>query len=431
MTGSSGDKLRVCAYCRVSTELAAQVGSFENQVRYFRNYISTHEGWVLTEIYSDEGRSGTSVKGREGFRRMIADAERGLFDRIITKEISRFARNTVDALIYVRRLRELGIGVTFIGDGIDTLLPEGELRLTLISGIAQEESRRTSERVKWGQRRRMEQGVVFGRDMLGYEVHGGKLYINAAEAETVRYIFNLYTNSGLGMQSIAKRLDSEGIRPKLSGKWSSASVRKILKNEKYAGDLIQGKSFTADHLTHKRKRCRDSACLTVLKDHHEGIVPREIFEKAQQLMSERTHLTDGGRYSARYWCSGKIVCACGSKFVCRSKRLGGRVSRSWRCSSACGMTSLSDTSLKDAVAKCLDLIGSDLQGAADEVYTELSETGCSADRAAVLKAAHSDKVLGEVTGKITVTGLKKAEIKLNGSDRIFTADLLCGTVVMV
>lgn len=413
------DKLRVCAYCRVSTELASQAGSFENQVRYFREYISSHEGWELTEIYSDEGRSGTSVKGREGFRRMISDAERGMFDRIITKEISRFARNTVDALIYVRKLRCLGIGVTFIGDGIDTLLPEGELRLTMISGIAQEESRRTSERVKWGQKRRMEQGIVFGRDMLGYRVSGGKLQITEAEAETVRYIFGMYINSGLGVRSIAGRLNAEGISPKCGQVWSGAAVRRILKNEKYAGDLIQGKSFTEDHLTHRRVRCRDADRLTVIRDHHEGIISREIFDKAQRLMQERTHVSSGERYSARYWCSGKIICRCGAKFVSRSKKLSDRIYRSWRCSDACGMTSLPDELLKIAVRECLRMIGADPVSAADKVIERSQGT----DREAIRQAALSDSVLSVVTERIEVIGKREVTVRLNGCRRTFLAVL--------
>lgn len=430
MNAESENELRVCAYCRVSTELASQAGSFENQVRYFTEYISSHEGWTLTEIYSDEGRSGTSVKGREGFRKMIIDAEKGLFDRVITKEISRFARNTVDALIYVRKLRGLGIGVSFINDGIDTMQPEGELRLTLISGIAQEESRRTSERVKWGQRRRMEQGVVFGCDLLGYEVKDGRLIINEAEAETVRYIFGLYVGSGLGARSIANKLNSQGIPPKKTACWSPAVIRKILKNEKYAGDLIQGKSCTPDHLTHKRQRCGNTHSLTVIRDHHEGIISRRTFEKAQRLMSERTHIGDGERYSARYWCSGKIVCSCGKKYVSRSKKIAGGKYRSWRCAAACGSTTLPDELLKKAVWRCTELLGIDIHSAAEEAFAYINNIS-DINPENVFTAALSETVLGAVTERIDVIGDRKVRIHLRGCSRIFTAELGRSTVSVI
>ena len=160
-------KLHVAAYCRVSTEKDDQVNSLLNQQRYFTEFISSHEDWVFYRVYFDEGISGTSVNKREGFHQMITDAESGKFSLILTKEVSRFARNTVDTLSYTRKLKQLGVGVIFTIDNIDTRDNDGELRLSIMATLAQEESRKISERVKWGQKRRMEQGVVFGRDLLG------------------------------------------------------------------------------------------------------------------------------------------------------------------------------------------------------------------------------------------------------------------------
>ena len=203
-------------------------------MRFFEDYISHHEGWLLCGIFSDEGITGTSTRRREGFNRMIRAAEQGNVDLIITKEISRFARNTLDSIYYTRALRRLGVGVIFLADGISTLDADGELRLTIMASIAQEESRRTSERVKWGQRRQMERGIGFGRELLRYSVTNGRLEIDEDGAQTVRLIFRMYTEDGLGMHTIAKRLDKMGVSTSGGGsEWRSSSVARILKNEKY------------------------------------------------------------------------------------------------------------------------------------------------------------------------------------------------------
>ncbi len=161
---------------------------------------------------------------------MIEEAFQGGIDLILTKEVSRFARNTIDTLSYTRKLKEMGVGVVFTIDNIDTRDSDGELRLTIMASIAQEESRKTSERVKWGQRRRMEQGVVFGRDLIGYKVKGGKLYINEEEARIVRSIFHKYTNEGKGTHTIARELLEEGMRPPKAEVWSNVVIRRVLGN---------------------------------------------------------------------------------------------------------------------------------------------------------------------------------------------------------
>ena len=183
---------RVAAYCRVSTERDDQANSFESQQRYFKEYISLQPDWELCQVYADEGITGTSTKKRAAFNRMIADARLGKFQLILTKEVSRFSRNILDTISYTRELKALGIAVVFANDNINTLEPDAELRLSIMASLAQEESRRTSSRVKWGQSRRMEQGVVFGRSLLGYDVKGGDLIVNPKEAELVKLIFSKY-----------------------------------------------------------------------------------------------------------------------------------------------------------------------------------------------------------------------------------------------
>ena len=277
--------MRVAVYCRVSTDKEDQINSFESQKRYFAEIIGRRTEWELCGIYADEGVSGTSTAKRREFNRMMEDARAGRFDRIITKEVSRFARNTVDALTFTRELRGRGIGVEFVNDGINTLEPDAELRLAIMGSIAQEESRKTSSRVKWGQTRRMEQGVVFGRSLLGYDVKDGQLTINQEGARIVRKIYQWYVFGGMSSAGIAKRLTEEGIRTARGNReWNSGVVIKILKNEKYCGDLLQKKTVTPDYLTHQKRTNRGQEAMVYLRDHHEPVIDRELWERARERM---------------------------------------------------------------------------------------------------------------------------------------------------
>lgn len=330
-------KLRVAAYCRVSTEKEEQTNSLLNQRAYFEEYIGRNEMWELVEVYYDEGISGTQTKKRAGFNRMIEDAKNRKIDLILTKEVSRFARNTVDTLSYTRKLKEYGVGVIFTIDNIDTRDTDGELRLTIMASLAQEESRKTSERVKWGQKRRMEQGVVFGRDLLGYTVKDGKLSINEAEAEVVRAIFHKYTNEGKGSHVIAGELLAEGMRPKRMKLWKNTIILRVLRNEKYVGDLCQKKTITPDYLNHKKKYNRGEEDMVYLHNHHEPIISRELWNRTQEELKRRSlDETQKRKYSNRYWCSGKLYCGiCGNHFVGRKKkRVDGSIYKSWRCYAA-------------------------------------------------------------------------------------------------
>ena len=335
---SAEAKKRVAAYCRVSTDNEDQVNSFESQQRYFRRYIEEHPDWELYEIFADEGISGTNTKKRKAFNRMIEEAKSGAFDLIITKEISRFARNTLDSIYYTRELKRYGVGVIFMNDGIHTLDGDAELRLAILSSIAQEESRKTSERVKWGQKRRMEQGVVFGRDMVGYDVRGGKMYINEEGAKVVRLVFRKYVNEGKGIHVIARELREEGIPTMRYVKdWSDTVIRRMLRNEKYCGDLVQKKTYTPDFLSHEKKYNKGQEEFVIIRDHHEPIISREMFDEANRIMDSRSESFKGkSKYSNRYPFSGKIKCGiCGSSFVARYKpRKDGSIYKAWRCYNA-------------------------------------------------------------------------------------------------
>lgn len=327
--------IRVAAYCRVSTDKEDQANSFESQRRYFRDYIERRPDWELYKIYADEGITGTSTKKRKDFNKMIADAQNSCFSFIVTKEVSRFARNTLDTLQYTRELKHLGVGVLFMNDNINTLDPDAELRLTIMSSIAQEESRKTSERVKWGQKRRMEQGVVFGRDMLGYDVHDGKLFVNEYGAEIVRLIFHKFVEEGKGTHVIARELREAGITTATHMKeWTNTVILRVLRNEKYCGDLVQKKTYTPDYLSHDKKYNHGEEDFVVLRDHHEPIISREMFQRAQQEMENRSPTPEQRKkHSNRYCLSGKIECGCcGSRFVSRTKkRKDGSQYKAWRC----------------------------------------------------------------------------------------------------
>lgn len=327
-------KKRVAAYCRVSTDKEDQANSFESQQRYFRQYILHHPDWELFEVFADEGLSGTSTKKRKAFNRMIACAKNGELDLILTKEISRFARNTLDSIAYTRELKQLGIGVIFMSDNINTLDGDAELRLAIMSSIAQEESRRTSERVKWGQRRQMEQGVVFGRSMLGYDVKNGKMTIRPEGAEVVRLIFRKFVYEGKGTYVIGRELSEAGIHPMKAENWSNSVLLRILRNEKYCGDLVQKKTYTPDYLSHDKKYNRGQEEFVIIRDHHEPIISRELFDAANQILDNRTKYQTGrSKYSNRYPFSGKIKCGCcGSSYVARYKtRRDGSRYKGWRC----------------------------------------------------------------------------------------------------
>lgn len=327
-------KKRVAAYCRVSTDNEDQANSFESQQRYFSQYIERNPDWELYAIFADEGISGTNTKKRKEFNRMIECAKNGDFDLIITKEISRFARNTLDSIFYTRDLKKHGVGVIFLNDNINTLDGDAELRLAIMSSIAQEESRKTSERVKWGQKRQMEQGVVFGRSMLGYDVKDGKMTINEEGAKIVRLIFHKFVDEGKGTHVIARELREEGIEPMRVKEWQNTVILRVIRNEKYCGDLVQKKTFTPDFLSHEKKYNRGQEEFVIIKDHHEPIISRELFDKANRILDAKSLSQEGkAKHSNRYPFSGKIKCGrCGASYVARYKtRKDGSRYKAWRC----------------------------------------------------------------------------------------------------
>ena len=330
--------IKVAAYCRVSTNHEDQLNSFSSHQSFFGLYIRQHPMWELYEIYADEGITGTSTKKRLQFNRMIADAHERKFNLVITKEVSRFSRNILDTITYTRELKALGIGVVFMSDGFCSTDPDAELRLSIMGSIAQEESRKTSGRVKWGHTRQMERGVVFGHSLLGYRVKNGILEIEPVGAEVVTNIFHMYGVEQKSAASIARTLCKRGIRTSTGNPlWSDSQVLKILKNEKYVGDLVQKKTITPDYLTHERKYNHGEEERIILKDHHEPIVSRELWDLVQSELQKRRRCGGSAQgHSNRYVFSGKIICGeCGSTFISRmKKRSNGSSYRRWGCQNA-------------------------------------------------------------------------------------------------
>lgn len=314
---SNKDVINVGVYARVSTDKSDQKNSFENQKQFFEQYISNNDNYKLYKVYTDEGVSGTSTKKRIGFNSMIYDALCGKIKLILTKEVSRFARNTVDVLMYTRKLKEKGVGILFLSDNIDTRECDGELRLSIMASIAQEESRKTSRRVKFGQREQMKKGVVFGRNLLGYNVSDGNLYINEYEANIVRSIFRKYTAEYKSIYEIASELSKEKI-PTKTGKsiWNPQTIRKILKNEKYVGDLCQQKTYTPDWLTHKKVYNKGEQEFIYIKNHHSdlAIIDRDIWNKTQEMLKSRG--SERCVSKNRHWTSKIVFCGeCGKTYI--------------------------------------------------------------------------------------------------------------------
>lgn len=326
---------KVAAYCRVSTDLSDQLHSLAAQIKYFTEYISEHEGWDLVEVYYDEGITGTSVKKRDGFNRMIADCEDGKINTILTKEVSRFARNTVDTLNYTRMLSKLNINVIFMNDGINTNDKDGELRLTIMASLAQEESRKISERVKWGIRRKMEDGFAYGKShLLGYRINKGVLEVIPEEAELVKLIFHKYVNEGKGSSTISNELNAAGLFTIKGKMWREDGVNRILKNDKYVGDLTQWKHYSTDFLAKRvlqNNGDNPDVPLITIKDHHEPIISREVWELAQKQVFERGEMSrEGRKYSRHYWFSSKVFCGkCGYTYNITGKNK--KIKRSLRC----------------------------------------------------------------------------------------------------
>ncbi len=320
--------IRTCAYCRVSTDNEDQKTSYDSQRIHYKNMIEENPDWEFVGIYADEGITGTQTKKREQFNQMMSDALSGKIDLILAKSISRFARNTVDTLNCVRLLREHNVDVYFEKENIHTLGLSNELFLTLYSAFAQAESESISENVKAGVRMKMKRGELVGKYApFGYLYDKEKdiIYPDESKKDIVTYIFEEYSK-GVGFRTIALNLNSLGIPSPSNLKWCHASVRRIIINEKYVGDLKTGKYYTENVLTHKKKVNYGEKEQYFTSNHHKSIISRELWDKCQEILTIRSKIIkpDGNRdkFSRKYTFSSKIFCGiCGERFIRRSYKI--------------------------------------------------------------------------------------------------------------
>ena len=311
----------VAIYARVSTEHEAQLSALENQVQYYDDIMKAHPDWNLYDRYVDEGITGTSTKKRPNFQRMMVDAEEGRFDLIITREVSRFARNTLDTLQETRNLKKIGVEVWFTEDNIWTMNDEdGELRLTIMATLAQNESKKISQRVKAGQMISFQNGVSYGTgNILGYERVGKELVVNKEQAEVVKLIYKLYLDK-VGLRSIVYELEKRGLKTSTGQtRWFPSAVSRILSNPFYCGTVVYRKEYVPDYLEQKRKKNRGDVKQVIVEGKHEPIISKEDFEKAQAIRNNRTLVRNnenprGYRQPDRIWPE-KLICSCGSKFL--------------------------------------------------------------------------------------------------------------------
>ena len=321
-------KIRAAAYCRVSTAMTSQHNSFVVQTEYYRNKFQNSDTEILVELYADEGESGVD-SGRKNFQRMLKDCHRGKIDRIYTKSVSRFARNTKDCLQYIRELKAIGVSVVFEKEHIDTARLSDEMMLTIMSGLAQEESVSLSKNLRWSVRRKMQNGTYKPSNApYGYVLENGKLKISEPEAEVVRQIFAWYLD-GYGVQQIMQMLNEAGIpTSKHLEKWGKAHVRYILDNEKYTGDSVYQKNYTADTVPFRVKKNYGQMPMYYVSGTHEGIIPKEIFEKAQALTNARKQAIPYTKMQY-YPLTRKLICPyCGKKFGRTAKK---RIRVFWIC----------------------------------------------------------------------------------------------------
>jgi site-specific DNA recombinase len=334
------NKLKVAAYARVSTDEAEQLNSYKTQCDYYTTYIQGKPEWEFVGLYADEGITGTSAKRRKEFQRLIGDAMDGKIDLILVKSVSRFARNTVDSLQTVRKLRDKGVKIYFEKENIDSLDAKCDMILSIYSSLAEEESRSISTNIRWAHQKKVERGevVLNFNNIYGYQQDENKnVTIKIQEAEVVREIYHKYL-IGYSIRRIIRELKENEIKSPLgSSKWSSSTIKGILENEKYIGDVILQKTYKRDFLTQRRVRNTGQAPQKYVENNHPAIVDKLTWNAVQAEIERRnslrsTEATGKGRYDMRYAFSGVIECGeCNSNFRRHNYTNGNKIERTWAC----------------------------------------------------------------------------------------------------
>lgn len=422
--------LRVTFYARVSTDKDEQLNSLENQVQYYTELIQSKPNWTYVEGYVDEGISGTSTKKRDSFNRMIVDAKAGRFDFIITKEISRFSRSTLDSIQYTQELLEHDVGVFFQNDNINTLDSDSEFRLVVMAGVAQDEVRKLSERLKFGFRQAIKNGHVLGNDKLwGYDKKDCVLTINEEEAKVIRRIFDLYANQKMGIRRISQTLYDEGFTSRKGNAFNVLTIRHILENPKYKGWYCANKSQTVDYRS-KRKVFLDESEWVMYPDPSvPAIVSEELWDRANALYKQRSQQTmshqSAAEFHNRYPYSGKIICEeHGTSFHRQVLKSAKGDKEVWQCRvyrnrgrAACSAPQLRSAELDQIMAQIFDQLAQDKQAILEAVMKVIQSVPDEHDyqRDALrleedLSAIHAkkDRLLEmSIAGAITIDEFKK------------------------
>ena len=402
--------LRVTFYARVSTDKDEQLNSLENQVQYYTQFIQEKRNWAYVQGYVDEGISGTSTKKRDSFLRMIADAKAGRFDFIITKEISRFSRSTLDSIKYTQELLEHDVGVLFQNDNINTLDSDSEFRLVVMAGVTQDEVRKLSERLKFGFRQAIKNGHVLGNDKLwGYDKKDCVLTINEAEAQVVRRIFDLYANQQMGIRRISQTLLDEGFTSRKGNAFNVLTIRHILCNPKYKGWYCANKSQTVDYRS-KRKVFLDESEWVMYPDPSiPAIVSEELWDRANALYKRRSQQMmshqSAAEFHNRYPYSGKIICEeHGTSFHRQVLRSSKGEKEVWQCRVyrnrgrvACSAPQLRTTELDQIMAQIFDQLTQNKQAIIDAVVTVLQSVPDEHDYAQDIR--HIEEDLSSIQAK--------------------------------
>lgn len=402
----------VCGYARVSTENEEQEDSFERQVEHFTALIRAHSDWVFGGVYADHGITGTRAEARLKFMEMIEACRAGKINRILVKSVSRFARNTVDSLSYIRELKELGVSVYFENENIDTLTPGGEVLITILAAIAEQESRNMSTNIKWAFQKRFKNGdVIIGCNTLGYTKEDDHYVIVLKDAMTVQRIFREFV-CGKTAKNIADGLNADGIKTIKGNQWYSSSVLNILGNEKYTGNALMGKTFKPDVLSKNRVKNEGQAPSYYIENSHPAIISEDMYKIAQSLRKTRKELrssskTGHGRYSAKYPLSGLLVCAnCGSKFRRhkRSQKNGTKVPM-WICirhekeAGVCDVTPIREDRVMKAYGHALERLTDDVSATLERIKHNAEDLMVRAhnDELARIEqeiAQYQDKIIG-------------------------------------
>ena len=377
-------RLRVAAYCRVSTDEEDQLNSLETQMQYYTSKIAENPNWTMVGIYADEGITGTRADKRDKFMKLMRDCQKGKVDYILTKSTSRFARNTVDSLTWIRKLRAIGIGVYFEEQNLDSSKVENETLIGFFSVMAQSESESISGNVKWGIHKRMRNGTYAVQfNMLGYKRgDDGEPYIIPEEAEVVREMFNRFLD-GASLGQLKDFLESKKVLTRRGkSEWSISVIRGMLSNEKYVGDILYQKTYRADCISKKVKVNRGEMTRYLVSNNHAPIIDRDTFNLVQAELSRRTSknkkmdsaITEQGKYSGKFALSELLICgSCGSAYRRNSKVAKGKTTYYWRCVNRVehGMKYCKDSAgveekmLQESICRCLSKMLEDSQ----EVYS--------------------------------------------------------------